>query len=404
MIAKLDSNLQTLHKYARQFLSGDLPEFIKSADANADRETAQGLPKHMFADTTSRRFPIHTKSAAWVSCLYFLGDEANGLTWDSPTPRERVEGNLVKAAKIYGFTQELEALRSAVKQASAVPAALKAEDYALRENGDSVLRYPVVNEASTRKSAEMFFLNRDKYPLPWRRRTAFNILEKMAKFDVRPEAEITDYLVKAAGLYPKDTPAAILALAGRYILSEDGAQAMLRKVGHAIVVKGRRDFDQLAEAIDSYDTSARVDSYYGGAVLRPEEMLFDGVTAKEASGESTVTLTSGSTWRTSDIVKAGAAVFAPLDAAYRSCFGDGVTESKVAEIVPTMPRDDAQALEASLSAAGVKPCEAKEAKAQGAPAFGDVSKWMQFFKDNGLKAAPLSFALAFNPDFAGAVT
>lgn len=395
-----DSNLQTLHRYTRQFTGGMLPDFVSDADTTSIKEAEQSLQSNQFADPVSRRYPIHTKAATWVSCLYFFGDRANGVTWDGARAPEAVQDRLEKAAAVYKLLPDLRDLQGRIKEASTIPSSLPENAFALAETfaGKRVLRLPINNEAAIRKSASMFITNRDSYPLAWRKKAARALLVAMSDKDVRVDEPVLDCVVKAACLYRRPTEEVISSLIRRYYVADEKTREMTAKVASAIL-SGRTDFEELAEALDQADTATHADTYYGDAFQRPEEMLFAGVprTAKQASAD-VVTLTSGSAYRAGDLLKAGARAFQAVDDVYAAALGENPTAEKMAEIAVTIPRTDAKVLERTLAACGIKPLE-KEASRKGLPSTGSQEEWASFFQEQGLKYAPLSFSVAVKPAF-----
>ena len=69
-----DTNHQRLHKLMKL---ANVPEFVTSAPVPANDEVLNGikqLPAAVFADTASRKFPLHTKAATWLAQAYFSHD------------------------------------------------------------------------------------------------------------------------------------------------------------------------------------------------------------------------------------------------------------------------------------------------------------------------------------------
>ena len=62
-----DTNHQILHRISRLVV---LPDYVKKA-AVTDPEQIAKLPNTVFADPVNRKFPLHTKAAAWLAQTYF---------------------------------------------------------------------------------------------------------------------------------------------------------------------------------------------------------------------------------------------------------------------------------------------------------------------------------------------
>lgn len=361
-----DSSLQLLHTLRKQF-SDPLPEFIKDSDLQ-DRPSLE-VPGSAFAHPATRQFPCHTKSAAFLSYLYLHGQNGNGVEWTAPTPFEKVAERLDTAVTFWKLGPEVTSLREAITAKSASSKRdLTDDDYALVEQygSETVKRFPTINAATVTKSAESLHRDRECYPYAWRQKAAAVLLQKAMELGADVSGDALEYLTKAAGVYTLNDLDAAAAVAKRALLVPEESRDVLRKVATAIANGVDRDrLVKLCSLISNVDCAHKLHTLYKDGLPMPEEALFQGATTKYASATAPVTLTTGSSYDLDTLKSAGLAPLTVLGDAYLQEFaandqGD-LDMAKVADILPTIPRDDAQLLDQAYEAAGVAPMQ-KEAR------------------------------------------
>lgn len=115
--------------------------------------------------------------------------------------------------------------------------------------------------------------------------------------------------------------------------------------------------EKVALALDAFDRFTGLDKQYGDSLAYPEDVLFS-FTKKSADQikNELIAMTNGSTYWLSDMVKSGQDAFEVLGD-IRSEMVDATTGMldmyKVSEIVPTLPRPDANLLDNALQMLGV---------------------------------------------------
>ena len=171
-----DINRQTFYRLSKLV---PMPEFVKGA-AEETREDIKTLPPQVYADATNSKFPLHTKTATWLSQLYFL--EAKHQYRNDHAAY--IQGQIDKAASFFKIAGTVESAKTAWHQhMDAAPADLSDENYALVINAgdETIRRLPMPNAESVKAAADHLFGNRDKYPYDWRRVAARKILTKAAE-------------------------------------------------------------------------------------------------------------------------------------------------------------------------------------------------------------------------------
>jgi hypothetical protein len=112
---------------------------------------------------------------------------------------------------------------------------------------------------------------------------------------------------------------------------------------------------KVAEALDVYDRFIELSDHYGDGLNFPEDdlFLFTKSAATKCANEL-ITLQNGTTYWLHDMAKTADAFAVLGDLKDDLCDISGaISLSKVADIVPTLPRDDAENLTRALTAAGV---------------------------------------------------
>jgi hypothetical protein len=279
----------------------NFPEFFSME--GLDEEAKKELPLHAFAGY-NKDFPIHTKSAAWLSAQYFfIGEDDLGAA-----ERELVEENIKSAAEDWGldFKRMREEFQSSYKEAQR-----KDTDHLL-ELGELKL-YPTPNKESTIKAAEHFYSNRHKYPYAWRREIAKNLRSRANDFELIIPEPYNDYIQKAAGL-GASTPehaAEALVLRAQRINDEKVKEAVLNlAVGvheSSWSYKSNTELTKLAAEMDEFYGLHR---HYGDDLDLPEEEFFSqSLNSVKQAASKYLTLSNGREYHDDelaglDIVKA----------------------------------------------------------------------------------------------------
>lgn len=369
-----DTSLQKLHALRKQFIGDALPPYVKLASGVIEAPAAN-IALSLYGDPSRRTFPCHTKQATWLSCLYLLGQSANQEQWDSPCPQARVEQRLMKAAKYWGILPDVRDLKSTIEKQSAFKTReLNDDDFALAVHygAERVRRFPIVNAASVEKAASSLYRSRVSYPYAWRKKAAMRVLERAIRFGVRPEKSAFDWLVKASGAYPAEPKFIAARLLERAVLFPPDVRNRMRKAAHKIYERPGVNVETLCTILDDIDRHFKKYAMYNAGLPMPEDVCFNGVEEKLSPKEATVSLTTGKTFKLSEVKAAGVRPLEVIDPAYAAAVsedGKTVQAEKLATLLPTIPKDDAAALEAALRAVGVSPVAAEKSARLSEDAF-----------------------------------
>lgn len=345
----------------------DAPDFVKNASDEQLRGTGD-LQRHLYADPARKRYPLHTKAATYTSMMFFLDKKAA----HAPERAATIEANLDKAAKYHSIANLTERLKTVVDQAEQEKlAALTDEDFALvTDSGER--HYPLRNALEVKQAAAWFDRYRDELRWEHRQTLASKILKKAAEHgaDVRDHSEV---LEKCAGIGTTSAAAISKMLSHRILLTQrqyPSHAAELRKVAAAVqtqphMARQPQTLYKIAAAVDDYDRETHLNRRYANDLGRPEDTLFEinqnmvekvaaehvstttgNIYTKEAL--NTLQLNDVRDWMGTDFADEVAAGGLMLD-----------TE-KLAQLVPTLPRNDATMFDRLMAAKNVPP-RAKEA-------------------------------------------
>lgn len=347
----VDTNFQELYRLVSVY---GAPEMVKSASASATGAGRDDLPNHLFADPGHRRFPVHSGPAAYVSMMYFLPQEASyGKT--ASAVRDRIE----RVAAHFGLLGEVQAFEAKFKLAQARPAHadLPDDDFALPGRG-----LPINDSAGVVKAAAYLREHREDLPLIARRAAAKKVLAKAAKVGGLSAPDQV-YLERQAGLGKGDAKVAALAAYERArVLQGRGANEEALKLAEKAsavltspaLVDDRSVRNELADLIDAADYKYRL-----RGLTAPEAMI--SFTPKQAAAtlDDHVATTSGRVYRKADLEAVGLdelrGTFGPSFVNRVSAGGLLPDGTKLAAVLPTLTRRDAEMFDALAEEAGVSP-------------------------------------------------
>lgn len=343
------------------------PAWVKTA-SEAQLKGTPELPRHVYADPYGRRYPTHTPAATWLSTAYFEEKRAAFEPQEAARIGRRLEG----AVRYWGIAGDVAALRTkAAADHAAADAALGDDDFALVEvydHGGRDRHLRLANPAEVKVAAAYFVAQRDEFGYPDRRTIARKILAKVAALGVVLEPGRAEPLEQAAGYGGCATKRAAAMVRDRAMLvrrSDEKLAHTLRQIAEAIEEpdSGTRDPDRLeklATLIDQVDRQSGLWRQYSEGLERPEEVLF-AVTTKVAADflQDHVRATDGSLYRTADL---GQLRVHDIRDHMGDEFADAISDdgiwpdqAKLAAVLPTCPRDDAELFGRLAAAAGVRP-------------------------------------------------
>jgi hypothetical protein len=352
-----DRNKSMLVRLAGQY---ELPELVKQADLD---ETM--YPDHVsvstYADPRLKKFACHSAAATLLSAVYFVDQQGKYHAKD----REMILDRFSKAANYFRVRPQYDAI---IKQGQATKQDADLPDSAYAyvwksDDGRTDRFYPMTNTLTTKRAAEWLFSNRDRIPLSERRPIAHRIHIKASSFGAALGDQLETFIDRQLGYGIPEKSEILAMLQHRGTLSKTAAQRqVVSDLTEAVRSRGDllSDTDtliKLAETVDMLDYTLQLKGKYGGLIQRPEDVIF-GVTFTKAASEYSrriCTLQTGAMYNREQLTKLSRDSLESAfgtDFADEVCTGLQVDAEKLAVVASTLPRPDAQLLEAVLAEAG----------------------------------------------------
>jgi hypothetical protein len=331
-----------------------VPEFVKAASDNDQFGDPEVLQNHVYADPSKRRFPCHTKAATWLSAAYFAHQQSQY----SKTQGDFVRDRILKTAQFFNIEP---GVRELFKEAAAVnsyeDAVTPDTAYALiwtDASGAPQKSYPMRNPSEVKVAADWFNKNWTDFDFDTRHEVARKLFTKLAELQVT--VDDSDQIERCAGFGYCEKEAMQKAWETRAILSrkkypEYSKQASVLAQSIADNTFDLRDFSlrtKMASSMDDFDSVTMLRKFYGGSIDWPENTLFS-VTQKVASEfiNDHVMTTSGAVYEHADLKQLTAGDLRDWmgDDFMAKCGGVIINHRKLAEVLPTLTREDARLFE-----------------------------------------------------------
>lgn len=363
-----DLNGQQLYNFSKLY---NFPKFVKQASSD-DIFGTDNLSQQQFADPYNRQFPCHTAAATYISNIFFFTKEAEVDKTLSRVIKERLDN----FSKFHGIENNIETLREKIASYSNIEDDLS--DYAVvipasqSSSGQIEKHFPLRNSQEVYKAAEYLHKFADQIPFDYRTKIATAILLKADEFGTALSA-YDDFLQKQAGLgtcsaYDAATMlfqrAKLLKLANKSDYAIQVAKMARAVAQNPATVQDESTRLKIASLINEVDYECKLDRLFDD-LIKPEDILFN-ITEKKAADfrNQHLTTTSGNIYNIDDLNSLRLSqVRDVMGDDFASAVAAGgllVSPTKLAEIVPTLPRGDAELFDTLLSSLGIKPI-AKEA-------------------------------------------
>ncbi len=367
----LDLNGQEKH---RLFTLYGVPDFVKSAE-QPDVHGGEQLAPTEYADPLRKLYPCHTKAAVWTSAAFFFENQSQF----PPMRATTIEDKIVKAAEIFGIKENVIKLKEDI-QTSKVDDInqLPNEKFAyIKENEDGSFNrsYPLRNAIETKQAAEYFMQYRDEFPWADRNRFAMNVLRAAEEYGASI-SDIRNELEKSAGqglCSASDVVKAMQQRARAAKLTAATAPLADNLVKLAAMVEQNPNSllqrqHMLVELLDDVDRRAGWANRYASDFSRPEDVVF-GVTEKSASDLASRLIGNPFTGNYYQVdalsqlpVNKIAEVMGEDMAEAVSAGGVYIDTEKLAAVIPTLPRTDANLFDQLAAVCGITPFANKSPK------------------------------------------
>lgn len=304
-----------------------IAEYVQHNDAPSDL--------NLYADRDNKKFPCHTKEATLINYAYFVDQRDEYSKADRDAVQQRFDQKLA-------FWDIADA-KADIEETVTKTAEVK---FAMVIGEDKLFGYQ--DKESLVKAASEFYANRYKFPYTERKTAARKILMEGEKVAAQFPEEVSLFMRKAAGWAIPSKEGIVSVLHRRAFDTQyKNAEALDKLAAAANEIIGDEakvyDLEKVAtfiSAVDAYDRLTKVARRYADYGT-PEEYVFSSEDVAKTASElhKTVRLTNGSDITLSD------SFFEKLSSAdpelAKSIMGN---HEKAAEILPTLPRPDADYL------------------------------------------------------------
>lgn len=359
-----DVNGADLARYSKLY---EFPDFVKRADWDNTFKPA-AVKATVYADPRHKReqFPCHTAASTWLSALYFTEKRAEFHPREAARIQERLD-RYVSFWAIKGAVDRMLARHASLYKEAQVnlPDSSFAYVWVDQSTGLKSRHLRMVNATEVKAAAEYLESYRDRFTFRDRHRMARRILEKAAQFGAGLGGR-RESLERQAGMGVCDPARVVGMLEDRARLASLPAlRGHLSQLAGTVRDQPRQALGpdmlvKLAELVDDVDRSLGLYGRYTDKIPRPEDVLFEATFTKSAADMAElVPLTSGKIYKKADFSRLA------LDDV-RSLMGDDFAEEvktgldrvdaeKMAELVATLPRPDAELLDRLMADCNLHP-------------------------------------------------
>lgn len=341
----------------------EAPEFLKVAELEYDDSA---LKSQQFADMYGRRFPIHTKTATYISNAQFW---ERGVVNDKES--SEVGKRLLEAANFFNIMPEVQKnilTKIAKQDIINVVEGLPDDAFAIvtETSAGKVRLYPMINDETVKMAGDQFYAERTRLPITWRRQAARNLYKQAQSRNVdfdRPE--VADYIERAAGrgLASADSMAGMLNDRAEELFKRANSEAGRKLLKLAVELKKYEPTMEVcvkvANLVGELDQTTGLHKKYGSNIALPEDTCH-AVLQQHANDilSNYVQLPSGNMYARADLIKASASIIEALEGEVNVAAKNGELDmTKMAQAAPDLAEDAGRYLELSLAAQGILPAK-----------------------------------------------
>jgi len=339
----------------------DFPEFVKQASLE---ETTQPdrIAITAYADPVRRRYPCHSAAATWVSNMYFQEKRAEYHPKDQARIQQRLD-SFIGYFRIKSACDATNEKAAAVRRGDPLPDSAYAYVWEAAD-GHKDRRLPMTNTMEVKAAAEWLSKYHNQLPYRDRNKIANKILEKAAAYGAGLPDHL-EYLERQAGLGIPDTAEVVDMLQQRAKLARDQQQReKIAELANTVRSSPRTALQpgtlvDLAITLDTIDRSLGLTAKYGEYLQAPENVIFKVTYTKAAEDfHELCPLTTGNAYSRDQLAKVGRDTLESLfgtDFVQEVSTGLDIDPEKLAAVVATLPRPDAQLFDQLMQETGQQP-------------------------------------------------
>jgi hypothetical protein len=349
----------------------EFPDFVKQASLDTVRPRELAITA--YGDPRNKDFPCDTAASTWLSSLFFQEKRAEY----HPKDQARIQSNIDSYAVYHKCKLAVDRMRGRWEELhkeaeSRLPDSAYAYVMTL-ENGTKDRHLRITNTLETKAAADWLETYRDRIPYSDRRKIALRILEKAAQYGAGLGKQ-AEFIERQAGRGVCEPAEVVSMIKGRAQYAKNAIVSDgIIKLAQSVEKTPRQALHpdsliKLAETMDQIDQGLGLIGRYAEGISRPEDVIFKATFSKVASDvQSVVATTSGRIYSKNDFKKLALDDVRDLygsDFAEQVRSGLDVDPEKMAELVHTLPRPDAELLDTLMGDHGIQPVMHKAAAEQ----------------------------------------
>lgn len=324
-----------------------LPEYVLAYEPMT-KDAAATMDDALFADVVYKRFPIDTPASTWLSAAYF-NENRKDIPSDLATV---VEDNIKMAASLYGIDQDVKNVLEYQASSPEIP-----DSYYGYVDKAGHKHYPMFDSLGVEKAGEHYAKHRFTYAPEIRKQISSAIVKRANETDVAvPHAVFRDAGVGATNM--EDLSDNLLYRA-QVLMDKDAELAtvianMSKALNAATPAEVSEQLDKVATIIEAADRIYGLDKVYGREYLAPQDFIYS-MDIKQASAfvKDAISL-NRHVFSLDKLATLDPDIFkTALGADLFSSIVDEkgtLSKTKMAEVLPTLPRPDKIMLEEHIVA------------------------------------------------------
>ena len=313
-----------------------------------EKDAAATMDDALFADFGKKMFPIDTPASTWLSAAYFNENRASV----DDVVRAQIESNIKMAASIWNIDKDIKDVLE-FKHAAYVPENDPANYGYIDKKGNRY--FPMFDEEGVKRAADNFDRFRGDIPTDIRKKLACAIVKKAHAGDIAIQSSV----FREAGIGLPNKIDLMDNLLDRAYLTKNAECAtvisnLVRVVSASPAEELMDNLDKLAHVLNELDKANGLDGQYGKTLLAPADFVY-GMMPKEAAAFVKDALTLDQhTFSIRKLAEVSPSIF-------KTALGDDLFKAisdntgkldttKMAEILPTLPKPDKMMLEGHIIA------------------------------------------------------
>lgn len=370
----------------------EFPNFVKTAnmDETLNPDSIKA-PVTVYADPVNKQFPCHTKAATWLNALWWEEKKAEF----HPSTRAKIEARLDQYVGFWHIKEAVMKMRAKHKDLhkeaeSQLPDSVYGIVWVDPSSGHKERYLRMSNPMEVKVAAEYLEKHRDRLPFSDRHTVALKIVERANHYGVGL-GKSAEFIEKQAGRGVPDLPEVVQMIQSRAMLAKNATlREHFQKMAAEVSAMPRKALMpeilvKLADTMDKLDRDLGLVGKYSGTLQRPEDVIFKATFTKASSEVMAhVATTSGKLYEKS--------AFKRIDVgSLKDAFGDGfvrqvctplgeIDPEKMAEVIGTLPRGDAELFDAIAGDSGIAPALTKAASVGKGLSREELAAWAQAYQ------------------------